>query len=75
MPRSITDWDCFANEVSSAAKDAYKEKWIHDLVQQISQYLKDNVDWIVPKDPKQVRILDYACGGGIVSKVCYDTTL
>lgn len=63
------------NVVSSAAKDDYKEKWIHDLVEQISQYLKDNVEWIVPKDSKQVRVLDYACGGGIVSKVCRYKTL
>ncbi|UNI23712.1 hypothetical protein JDV02_009514 [Purpureocillium takamizusanense] len=51
----------------SMAVSAYKADWVRDLMQQISSFLRDHVDWIAKPREGGLKILDYACGGGIVS--------
>ncbi|GJN72616.1 methyltransferase domain-containing protein [Purpureocillium lilacinum] len=51
----------------SMAGSAYKADWVRDLLQQISTFLRDNVEWVANPQEGGLKILDYACGGGIVS--------
>ncbi|POR35305.1 Putative methyltransferase, partial [Tolypocladium paradoxum] len=51
----------------SMAGSAYKADWVRDLLQQISSFLRDNVEWIGQPNGAGLKVLDYACGGGIVS--------
>ncbi|PIG81505.1 hypothetical protein AARAC_010564 [Aspergillus arachidicola] len=59
-----------------AAKSVFKYKWVHDLQKQISDFLASNVDWIGIQSPsnnteRQTKLMDYACGNGIVSMSLY----
>jgi hypothetical protein len=63
---------------SSAASEAvFDEDWIRDLSLQITNGLQSRVEWLglAPltdgEDSLGVRLLDYACGNGLVSKVNY----
>ncbi|KAK4232792.1 methyltransferase domain-containing protein [Achaetomium macrosporum] len=51
----------------SLAGSLYKLDWVRDLVQQISIFLRENVEWIGQPTGSGLRVLDYACGAGIVS--------
>lgn len=51
------------------AVSAYKADWVRDLVQQISSFLRNNIDWIGQPASGKLKIFDYACGAGIVSMV------
>lgn len=51
------------------AGSAYKADWVRDLLQQISTFLRDNVEWVAKPQEGGLKVLDYACGGGIVSMV------
>ncbi|KAK4239024.1 methyltransferase domain-containing protein [Achaetomium macrosporum] len=51
----------------SVAESAYKIEWVRDLVHQISTFLRENVEWIGQPIGSDLRVLDYACGAGIVS--------
>jgi ribosomal protein L11 methylase PrmA len=42
---------------------------VRDLLRQISTFLHANVDWIGQPLGPGLRILDYACGSGILSMV------
>ncbi|KAJ5187893.1 hypothetical protein N7449_010887 [Penicillium cf. viridicatum] len=51
----------------------FKDKWIHDLQNQVFEFLTSNVDWIGIQIPtgdneRQTKLMDYACGNGIVSR-------
>ncbi|CCF37398.1 hypothetical protein CH063_08747, partial [Colletotrichum higginsianum] len=51
----------------------------HDLQYQILDFLKSHVDWLaLPKDIQENRpakMMDYACGNGIVTRVRNPFTL
>jgi hypothetical protein len=52
----------------------FKDKWVHDLQSQISEFLTGNMDWIGVQLPpsengRPTKLMDYACGNGIVSRV------
>ncbi|KXX83237.1 Ubiquinone biosynthesis O-methyltransferase [Madurella mycetomatis] len=51
----------------SIAATTYNADWIRDLVNQISTFLLDNIQWVSPAGSTGLKVLDYACGGGIVS--------
>ncbi|KAK3307219.1 S-adenosyl-L-methionine-dependent methyltransferase [Chaetomium strumarium] len=52
----------------SVAGSAYQIHWVRDLVHQITTFLRENVQWIVGQPTGSgLRVLDYACGPGIVS--------
>lgn len=57
---------------SDASKSVFKDKWVHDLQAQISGFLQENAEWVgVPEQsrPGQKKLMDYACGNGIVTRV------
>lgn len=58
---------------SQASHSVFKDKWVHDLQKQISEFLTSHIDWIgvqAPNDEaRYTKIMDYACGNGIVSRV------
>jgi hypothetical protein len=61
---------------SNASQLVFKDKWVHDLQNQISEFLMGNLDWIGVQSPtvdnsRQTKLMDYACGNGIVSRVSY----
>ena len=59
-----------ANESSSIAKIAYTVPWVNDLVAEITEFLRDNVEWLgIPPATAGRRMLDYACGNGAASRV------
>ncbi|KAE8323865.1 hypothetical protein BDV39DRAFT_208382 [Aspergillus sergii] len=60
-----------------AANSVFKDKWVHDLQKQISDFLTSNVDWIGIQLPsnnteRQTKLMDYACGNGIISMTYID---
>ncbi|KAE9365142.1 S-adenosyl-L-methionine-dependent methyltransferase [Stipitochalara longipes BDJ] len=66
-PKTLTDLnrDWFDNAVE---KGAFEIPWIKDLTKLISSSLRDNFDWLgAPKHEGGIKLLDYACGNGIVS--------
>ncbi|KAI3286973.1 hypothetical protein DTO002I6_7952 [Penicillium roqueforti] len=57
-----------------ASQHVFKDKWIQDLQTQIFDFLTDNVDWIGVQsstDSRQTKLMDYACGNGIISRSLY----
>ncbi|KAF4335432.1 1-aminocyclopropane-1-carboxylate synthase 1 [Fusarium beomiforme] len=51
------------------AAEVFKHPWIQNLCNQISDELRENLDWIGIRDkPNGVRMLDYACGNGVASR-------
>jgi len=70
-----------ANTYSHIA-DAYDEKpWFAKVNQLVTDDLRDRLDWVgIPfantgssSDAKEVRLLDYACGTGLLSRVSLHT--
>ncbi|KAJ5710644.1 hypothetical protein N7488_004800 [Penicillium malachiteum] len=58
---------------NDASKLVFKDKWVHDLQAQISEFLKGNAEWIGiqtsdAENSGQTKLMDYACGNGIVSR-------
>ncbi|PHH78301.1 hypothetical protein CDD83_3997 [Cordyceps sp. RAO-2017] len=59
---------------NSAAESVFKNEWIHHLQAQISSFLTGRADWLAVQPPKDhdgkttARLLDYACGNGIVTR-------
>lgn len=51
----------------SVAGSAYQIDWVRDLVHQITTFLRDNIEWVGQPAGSALRVLDYACGAGIVS--------
>ncbi len=52
------------------SKGAFDIPWIKELTKLISSKLHDNFEWlVVPQHGGGIRLLDYACGNGIVSMV------
>lgn len=57
----------------------YEQEWVQNLMQQIVENLQSHVDWIgikrkigtggTPSQDALVRMLDYACGFGVASRV------
>lgn len=56
---------------STKVDKMYKELWVQKLTRQISDHLRSNLTWlgIGESSSASVRLLDYACGTGSVSKV------
>ncbi|KGO74478.1 hypothetical protein PITC_099790 [Penicillium italicum] len=56
-----------------ASGHVFKDQWVHDLQKQIFEFLTEKVDWIGIEPPigdnsRQTKLMDYACGNGIVSR-------
>jgi len=53
------------------ARDIFKQAWVRDLAEQVTDALRSNVGWIDIRKPSEngepVRLLDYACGNGVAS--------
>jgi len=59
-----------ANINSQVAADVFKHPWIQRLCNQISDELREKIDWIgIPERPEGNKMLDYACGNGVASRV------
>ncbi|VUC31141.1 unnamed protein product [Clonostachys rosea] len=60
------------NYWNHAAESVFKDQWVHDLQAQISDFLIANIDWLsIPSDTQKTpsaKLMDYACGNGIVSR-------
>ena len=56
---------------STQVEKISSEPWIQDLTLQILEHLRSNVAWMGLQDGTQTaaKMLDYACGPGIASKV------
>lgn len=57
---------------SSVAATIFEEPWVKELCAQISNELKDHIEWIEVRhtdDQSGLKMLDYACGNGIASRV------
>ncbi|KAF5552215.1 hypothetical protein FNAPI_7130 [Fusarium napiforme] len=51
------------------AAEVFKHPWIQRLCNQISDELRQNLDWIgIPEKPDGFKMLDYACGNGVASR-------
>ena len=62
---------CLCSEVWQKGPETLP-KWVQDLSKQVTKELQSKVDWIgIPQqsEGKAVRMLDYACGSGLVSAV------
>ncbi|KOS44966.1 hypothetical protein ACN38_g4123 [Penicillium nordicum] len=58
---------------NNASHHVFKDKWIQDMQNQVLEFLTGNVDWIGVQFPtgdneRQTKLMDYACGNGIVSR-------
>jgi hypothetical protein len=67
---------CSDAGLSNVAATIFDTPWIRDLTTQISNELHEQVDWIgfrrsTPDDTgeRATKMLDYACGNGVVSRV------
>lgn len=60
---------------SNVAGSIFDKPWVRDLCNQISNELKSQIDWIEVRtsssadDSRDTKMLDYACGNGVVSRV------
>ena len=57
---------------SSQAQNVFLIPWIQNLAKQITDWLQQHTAWIGIQHStsgKGYKMLDYACGGGMVSKV------
>lgn len=60
---------------SQAVHSAFKQKWVQDLHAQVSEFLAGNVEWLGLPSPigedgrTETKMMDYACGNGIISRV------
>lgn len=67
----------FLTRKSKFAKDAFDIPWIVDLSNSITKELQKNVEWIgisqLPphRNMQGTKMLDYACGNGLASRVSY----
>ncbi|KAF5711925.1 hypothetical protein FMUND_8766 [Fusarium mundagurra] len=51
------------------AAEVFKHPWIQRLCKQISDELRQNLDWIgIREKPDSFKMLDYACGNGVASR-------
>ncbi|KAF5538557.1 hypothetical protein FMEXI_9328 [Fusarium mexicanum] len=51
------------------AAEVFKHPWIQRLCNQISDELRQNLDWIgITGKPDGLKMLDYACGNGVASR-------
>lgn len=58
---------------SGVAATVFDVPWIAKLAEHVSNELRDKFDWInVSKhgSSDNTKLLDYACGNGVVSRVC-----
>ncbi|KAF2128300.1 S-adenosyl-L-methionine-dependent methyltransferase [Dothidotthia symphoricarpi CBS 119687] len=67
MTTSQTIGELNSEFFDSIAKSTYSADWVRNLVQQISSFLREHVEWIAPPKEGGWRVLDYACGSGIAS--------
>ncbi|EEP79607.1 predicted protein [Uncinocarpus reesii 1704] len=58
---------------SENAETIFDQDWIRALGLQIETHLKENLAWmgIDPKQNEGKKMLDYACGDGLLSHVCH----
>jgi len=65
--RSIIILTCRSN----VAPAVFQWPWIVELCNQITRELRANIDWIgiQPPSTRPTKILDYACGNGVASRV------
>lgn len=56
---------------SNAPPALFRWPWIIELCNQISKELRSNIDWIGIRPPssRPTKLLDYACGDGVASRV------
>lgn len=55
------------------AHDMFDSDWVQALADQTSKAMTSRLDWLgIASHPHQepIRLLDYACGRGLISKVC-----
>jgi hypothetical protein len=46
------------------------QPWQIDLTRKITQFIRENADTVLPPSSgKNIRLLDYACGTGMITKV------
>jgi hypothetical protein len=58
------------------AGGAFEIPWIKDLAELISSSLRNNFDWLgVSQHDGGIKLLDYACGNGIVSMVSFQSSV
>ncbi|KAF4945310.1 hypothetical protein FGADI_12050 [Fusarium gaditjirri] len=51
------------------AAEVFKHPWIQRLCTQISDELRQNLDWVgIPEKHNEFKMLDYACGNGVASR-------
>src|SRR5262245_14610105 len=71
----------FSNDQSEAAHSVFDVQWVRDLGRQITEHLQANIRWIgvgddigtlntEETDAPVRKMLDYACGNGVASRVC-----
>ncbi|KAK9241081.1 S-adenosyl-L-methionine-dependent methyltransferase [Lipomyces kononenkoae] len=56
------------------AAELYKQKFVQDGQKQISEFLAGHEDWIgvqPPREARQTKLMDYACGSGVVSRTLH----
>ncbi|KAJ5206572.1 hypothetical protein N7491_002813 [Penicillium cf. griseofulvum] len=56
-----------------ASQDVYKAKWVQGVHNQIAEFLTGSINWIgvqtmTCNNSRQTKLMDYACGNGIVSR-------
>ncbi|KAI0379583.1 S-adenosyl-L-methionine-dependent methyltransferase [Hypomontagnella monticulosa] len=58
------------------AKSLFSQEWVVALSEQLRDCLQSNIDWIEIRKPSgnetPVKMIDYACGNGLVSNTLYD---
>ncbi|EPE36411.1 S-adenosyl-L-methionine-dependent methyltransferase [Glarea lozoyensis ATCC 20868] len=57
--------------MNDVGESAFKQQWIVDLGNQITAYILAHLEWLgTPpnKTEKPMKLLDYACGNGLISK-------
>jgi hypothetical protein len=55
---------------SHAAEEVHKDKWVQQLHAQIQTFLTENIAWLgLPESHAEPKMMDYACGSGVVSRV------
>lgn len=57
---------------SGVAATIFQTPWVAKLLEQITQELQSNFNWIDEARTtgnKETKLLDYACGNGMVSRV------
>ena len=64
--RGVRITDCIG---STIAPNIEQTKWMQDGMQLVYSELQANVEWIGLQEAGKSRMLDYACGTGVVARV------